>query len=103
MASMPKTIQLRLYDLVPGEVDAFLEWWNARLVPARAAHGFEVEFAYVDRDASKFSWALSLPTDADGFLAAEADYMTSPEREAAFDGVPQRVASSHVALVDTIR
>ncbi|MET0783251.1 MAG: hypothetical protein ABWY53_02900 [Leifsonia flava] len=99
---MTTTTQLRLYDLVPTEVDAFIEWWNARLVPARAAHGFVVEFAYLDRDASKFSWALSLPTDAAGFAAAEATYMTSPEREAAFDGVPQRVASSHVALVEPI-
>ena len=99
---MTTTIQLRLYDLVPTEIDDFIEWWNSRLVPARTAHGFVVEFAYLDRDAAKFSWALSLPTDAAGFAETEAAYMTSPERVAAFDGVPQRVASSHVALVDPV-
>lgn len=94
-----KTTQLRRYVLVDGEYDAFLDWWEQWMPAVRPAAGFTIDFAYGLRETNEFVWAVSAEGDADAFLAREADYMASAARAAAFDGVPQRVASYDVRLV----
>lgn len=96
------TTQLRRYELVDGVLDDFLVWFRARIVPAREAHGFTIEFAFADREVNEFVWAVSLPGDAEAFRAVEKTYLESPEREAAFAGEPTRVAVHHVRLVERI-
>ncbi|KQR44013.1 hypothetical protein ASF82_10730 [Frigoribacterium sp. Leaf164] len=97
-----KTVQLRRYDLVPGVLDDFLAWFHAEIVPVRTAQGFTVEFAYADREAEQFTWAVSVPGDAAAFTALEQTYLASEGRAAAFAGQPTRVAVSHVRLVETV-
>ncbi|WP_406246152.1 hypothetical protein ACI7YT_13850 [Microbacterium sp. M] len=94
-----KTTQLRRYVLVDGEYDAFVDWWEQWMPQVRPAAGFTIEFAYGLRETNEFVWAVSAEGDAEAFLAREADYMASDARAAAFDGVPQRVASYDIRLV----
>lgn len=100
---MPKTTQLRRYDVKPELLEEFLEWWPSRLLPARRAYGFSLEHAYLNRATSEFTWAISVEGDAEAFAAAEAAYMASPERAGAFDGAPPTwTLASHIALVESI-
>jgi hypothetical protein len=99
---MADTIQLRRYELVPGEQEAFLRWWQERIVPLRKAHGFDVVFAYLVPDTDEFIWAVSYGGDAAEFEHAEGEYTRSPGRETAFAGMPQRVKSIKVHLVQPV-
>ncbi|KQQ05666.1 MULTISPECIES: NIPSNAP family protein [unclassified Rathayibacter] len=97
-----RTIQLRRYELVDGVMDDFLAWYRARIIAAREAHGFRIEFAYADREVNEFVWAVSAPGDAAAFAELESVYLASPEREAAFAGEPTRVAVHHIRLIERI-
>ncbi|MGO9963969.1 MAG: hypothetical protein ACLPUG_11140 [Acidimicrobiales bacterium] len=92
------TVQLRRYQIHPGEMDAFLEWWPT-ILPAREQYGFKVLFAYVDESTNQFIWAVSHDGDFD---AAEQTYFASPERAAAFDGVPRRTEEEFIAKVKVL-
>lgn len=94
-----KTTQLRRYTLVDGEYDAFVAWWQSTMPIVRPQAGFTVEFAYGIPETNEFVWAVSAEGDEDAFLALEKTYMASPERAAAFDGVPQRVAEYNIRFV----
>jgi hypothetical protein len=94
-----KTVQLRRYELVPEEFEAFLEWWSSRLAPARAAAGFTIEFASADHESREFTWVTSAPGSISDFEALEAAYMKSPERTAAFANTPKRIAVAHLSYV----
>jgi hypothetical protein len=91
-------VQLRRYEIVSGELDAFVEWFPS-VVAARQRFGFKVLFAYADRQNNGFVWAVSHDGDFD---AVVEEYQTSPERAAAFEGVPVRVTKAHVAMVEPV-
>lgn len=95
-----KTIQLRRYVLVDGAYDDFVVWWREFMPVVRPAAGFAIEFAYAVRESNEFVWAVSTQTGRDEFLEIEKAYMASAERAAAFEGVPQRVASHDIRFVD---
>ncbi|PPF19636.1 NIPSNAP family protein [Rathayibacter sp. AY1A7] len=101
-AAETRTIQLRRYELMDGVMDDFLAWFPERIVPAREAHGFRIEFAYADREVNEFVWAVSTAGDADAFAEVERAYLASPERDAAFASEPKRVEVQHVRLVERI-
>ena len=96
--SQERTVQLRRYRVVDGELDAFVDWWRSRLLPARVAYGFTLESAYVVPDTDEFVWAVSAEGDAEAFGRLDAAWAASPERAAAFEGVPQRVASMDLRI-----
>lgn len=102
MTDSSKTVQLRRYELVEGVLDDFVAWFTSTLIPARLSEGFEIEFAYADRDANQFVWAVSAPGDAARFAEVEAAYLQSEARAAAFAGQPVRVAMQHVTLVEPV-
>jgi hypothetical protein len=79
-------------------MDAFVEWWHS-ILPPRKQYGFDVLFAYVDESTNQFVWAVSHDGDFD---AAEKEYLASPERAAAFEGVPRRVDETFVAIVKVV-
>ena len=91
---MPTT-QLRRYEVIEGELDEFILWWQT-IVQIREQYGFHVVFACVDAERSEFTWIVEHEGD---FAAAEQSYLASPERSRAFEGTPQRVVASHVAEV----
>lgn len=90
------TVQLRRYQISPGEMDAFLKWWPS-ILPVRQQYGFEVLFAFVDESTNQFVWAVRHDGEFD---VAEKAYLDSPERAAVFEGVPRRVDETFVAKVD---
>ncbi len=92
------TVQLRRYQISPGEMDAFVEWWPA-LLPVRKQYGFDVLFAYVDESTNQFVWAVS---HEDDFDAAEKVYLDSPERAAVFADVPRRVDEPFISKVKVV-
>jgi hypothetical protein len=92
------TVQLRRYDIEPGQMDAFVSWWRSIIEPRRV-YGFRVEFAYVDEDHSQFVWAVAHDGDFD---EAEAKYMASPERADAFATHPDVITSAKVAKVQVL-
>jgi hypothetical protein len=96
--SEDRTVQLRRYRIVEGELPAFTAWWRERLLPARQAFGFTLEFAVVVPETDEFVWAVSVPGDAAAFARLDAAWTGSPERAAAFEGVPQRVASMDLRI-----
>lgn len=93
-----RTVQLRRYRIVEGELPAFVDWWRARLLPARLAFGFVLESAFVVPETDEFVWAVSVAGDEAAFGALDAAWTVSAERKAAFDGVPQRVASMDLRI-----
>lgn len=93
-----RTVQLRRYRVGAGEMAAFVEWWRSRLLPAREAFGFRLEFAVTVPETDEFVWAVSADGDAEAFARIDTAWMESPERALAFEGVPQRVSSSDVRI-----
>ena len=96
--SQERTVQLRRYRIVAGELDAFVAWWHSRLLPARVAYGFTLESAYVVPETDEFVWAVSTEGDGEAFGRLDAAWAASPERAAAFEGVPQRVAAMDLRI-----
>lgn len=79
---MPTNAQLRVYRVKPGRMAEFQRVFEEQIVPARAAHGFTIVGAWVDRDdPDRFVW---IPTYSgeDGWDAAHARYYDSAERAA---------------------
>jgi hypothetical protein len=74
------TVQLRRYQILHGEMDAYVEWWRHSVLPIREQYGFDVLFAFVDESTNQFVWAVTHDGDFD---EAERIYMNSPERAAA--------------------
>jgi hypothetical protein len=96
--SEARTVQLRRYRIVDGELPAFLDWWRTRLLPARQAFGFRLESALVVPETGEFVWAVSAEGDEAAFARLDAAWAASAERVVAFEGVPQRVASMDLRI-----
>ena len=73
--------QLRMYQSKAGELDAFIQEWQARIVPLRRSFGFKVEGAWCRREADEFVWIISYD-GPEGFEARDAAYYASAERKA---------------------
>lgn len=97
-----KTIQLRRYEIVESLFDEFVEWFTARLLPVRRDAGFVIEFAYANRAQSEFVWAVSIEGDEARFTEVSDAYSASPERAAAFEGVPQYATAQHIEFVEAV-
>jgi hypothetical protein len=95
------TVQLRRYQVKPGEMEDFVKWWPG-LLPARKQYGFEVLFAFVDESTNQFVWAVSHEGNSEEFDVAEQSYLASPERAAVFAGVPSRIDETFITKVDVI-
>jgi antibiotic biosynthesis monooxygenase (ABM) superfamily enzyme len=93
------TTQLRRYTIEPGRMDDFLAWWPSILGP-REQYGFRVAFAHADDENNQFVWAVEHDGDFD---SAEAVYMASPERAAAFESNPMVVTNHVVSKVRVVR
>ena len=93
-----RTTQLRRYRINAGELPAFTAWWRTRLLPAREAFGFRLEFAVTVPETDEFVWAVSAAGDETAFAALDAAWAASPERVVAFEGEPTHVASSDLRI-----
>ena len=95
------TVQLRRYTMEPGRLPAFLDWFP-KVVAVREQFGFRVLFAYADREAETFTWAVEHGGDADEFRSVEQVYNASDERAKAFETFPAGIARMEVGLVDVV-
>jgi hypothetical protein len=89
------SVQLRRYEIKPGEMDAFL----AAIRPifgVREQYGFRVLFALVDDERNEFTWAVSHDGD---FAAAEAEYYDSPERAVLPANPVDHIDEMHLGMV----
>jgi NIPSNAP len=80
-------VQVRTYKIKPGLMAEFVDLWRDHIVPARAAHGYEVVGAWNDEEDGTFTWVVSHPAP-DGWDVAEQAYYNSPERT----GLPKNPA-----------
>ncbi|MFB6609680.1 hypothetical protein ACFCVO_05135 [Agromyces sp. NPDC056379] len=94
-----KTTQLRRYVIVDGLYEEFVAWWQEAMPVLRPAMGFAIEFAYGSPETNEFTWAVSVPGDADEFERVDAAYKVSPERAAVFEGLPDRIASMQLSFI----
>lgn len=92
------TTQLRRYEIEPGKLDEFIEWF-AGLIPARAQYGLTLDFAYADHENSEFIWSTSYEGDLDAFKEVEATYNASPERSAVYGDYKPPVNKLNVSFV----
>ena len=97
-----RTVQLRRYAIVPGELDAFATWWAATMPALRAPAGFTIDFAYALAERSEFVWAVSVEGDRERFDQAERVYLASSERAAAFVDLPERVERQTIAFAEAV-
>lgn len=96
-----KTTQLRRYEIEPGKLDEFAEWFKV-LVPARAGYGLSLDWAYADHDNSQFVWSTSYEGDLEQFNEVVATYEASDERKAAYGGYKPPVTKLHVSIVEVL-
>jgi hypothetical protein len=69
--------ELRVYRIIPGAMDAWVEEWLEHVVPLRQRFGFRIPAAWVADD-DRFVWVLAY--DRDDFAAANDAYHASEER-----------------------
>ena len=53
-------------------------------------------------ESDEFVWAVSVAGDAEAFREVDERYTASPERAAAFEGVPKRVEGQVLSLVERV-
>lgn len=96
-----KTSQLRTYTVRPGQMDAFVELWRTGIVPARLAHGFTVEGAWISRAEDRFVWIVAWDGD-ESWEEKDAAYYASPERAAVSPDPSTFLASVETLLVEPL-
>ena len=82
-------VQVRIYEAKAGELERFVEEWQARVRPLRERFGFRVLGAWASEDGRRFVSVLGYE-GPDGFASADARYYASPDR-AALEPDPARL------------
>jgi hypothetical protein len=91
------TILLRRYFVKPGHWDDFLPMWR-EVVRVRLRFGFEVLFAFADREHDVFTWAIRHQDDID---AVHERYYKDPERMT-LNGITDHLRSWEITKVDAV-
>jgi len=91
----PAVSQLREYTVKPGEMDAWIAEWRAKIAPLRERHGFEIVGAWTVEATDQFVWIIR-HRGPKSWAEADRDYYESPERKA-MDPDPAR----HLAATST--
>ena len=95
------TVQLRRYEIAPGRMADFLEWFPT-ILPVREQFGFRVLFALASEEFSTFTWAVAHDGDEAAFLEVEQRYTASPERATAFEAFPQCITDKQVGFATPV-
>ena len=75
------TWQVREYTVKPGEMQAWLDEWRAKIVPLRQKFGFHVLGAWTVDGTDQFIWVISY-RGPKPWQEADAEYYGSTERKA---------------------
>lgn len=73
-------VELRVYTVKPGAMDAWVGEWRDHVLPLRRRLGFSVPGAWVVESERRFVWLLAY--DGDDYESANEAYYASPERQA---------------------
>ena len=95
------TVQLRRYEIEPGRMADFLEWFPT-LLPVREQFGFRVLFALAEEEHSTFTWAVAHDGDEAAFSAVEERYTASPERARVFESFPDCIAGKEIGFATPV-
>src|SRR5262245_65797100 len=90
-------VQLRMYTINKGQMEAFLQAWRNGVCPVRQKFGFRVEGGWVVENENRFYWFISY--DGDDWDAAEAAYFNSDERKNMNPSPSQFVAHMELRFV----
>jgi hypothetical protein len=80
-------VELRVYTVKPGAMEAWVREWLDAVVPLRRRLGFSIPGAWVVQGEDRFVWLLAY--EGDDYEAANEAYYASAERKA-FDPEPTR-------------
>lgn len=86
-----RTTWMRRYTTDPALADEFAEFVTTHVFPARRAHGFIVEDAWLSEDREQFTWFVSVEGSAEDFDRAERNWEESEDRARIFAGTPKYV------------
>jgi len=95
------TVQLRRYEIEPGRMADFLQWFPTVLA-VREQFGFRVLSALAEEEHSTFTWAVAHDGDEADFLEVEARYNASPERAAAFETFPACITEKEIGFATPV-
>lgn len=83
--------QLRIYEIEPGQVEAWIDEWREHVAPLRRRLGFRVLGPWLD--GTTFVWMLGYEGE-DGFAAADSRYYSSTERRSVEPDPARHILSS---------
>jgi hypothetical protein len=92
------TFELKRYTIRPDGFEGFLALWRD-VVAVRRRHGFDVLFAFADREHSVFTWAIGHDGDIDA--AAQAFY-DDPERLRIGGGLRDHITEFEIRRVEQV-
>lgn len=96
------TVQLRRYEVAPGQLEAWAAHWRENVLPLRQEFGFKVLFAYADHDNSQFVWAVAYDGTPEELKARDREYHDSPQWAARNKGKGGAIQRATVAFVDQV-
>lgn len=91
--------QLRLYDVKPGEMAAFLNAFESYVVPVRRQFGFRVLATWRAEDDMSFGWLVAYEGEG-AFEEANDRYYESPERAGIPDDPAQYLSAVSTRMVE---
>jgi hypothetical protein len=96
------TLQLRIYDIKQGEMDAWLELFNEKIVPMHEKFDMPVRSAWVAPERSQFVWVRELIGSGTA-EEQELRYRESDERAAVIGDEPKRfIEQMEVRVVEPV-
>jgi hypothetical protein len=90
--------QLRIYTIGDGQLDEFVDFWRAEIVPLRRRFGFDVAGAWADAATRTFAWVVTHPD----FESAAAAYYASPDRTALSHDPGEFIESSELRMLESV-
>src|SRR5690606_36751893 len=97
---MSRTLQLRRYTINAARADEFVAGWASKIPALRAAAGFRVELAYLDRENGIFTWAVSAPGSRADFEAAQEAYYAAKAQAGLGNGNPDVLFKTEISFVE---
>ena len=88
--------QLRIYEIEPEQLEAWISEWREHVAPLRQRLGFRVLGPWVD--GATFVWLLGYE-GADGFAAADSRYYASAERRSIEPDPARHILSSQTRML----
>ena len=76
---MDATVQVRMYVIKEGKLDAFVRLFDEQIVPLRRRFGFTVVGAWTVPEENRFIWVAGYE-GSDPIQDADARYYASPDR-----------------------